>query len=498
MNLRIKFTWIINILLVFLLLISVIGSISSIYNQIQVIPAVLILALTICFIVFGIIFSFFPKLLLSITNFIKNRRKSIFIVLVIGTLCWQVLLVMGLSGNTGWDPSMLTAVAAHRSIAWYPDYFSNYPNNFFLLLLERIINNLLRLVGINSYSLFIVILSLISYLLIDLSIFILFLSLKKLFNLRVAIISGVLTWGLIGISPIVVIPYSDIPGFLISSLFLFVYACKETRGKVIVLGVLSGVAFLVKPSLVIFDIALVIHKAFSVSKVNKAVKTVLIFALAFLVVYIPFNLYESHNSIVKIDSSKVMPANHFIAMGMTGLGGFNGKDVLASRKIKSPQARKAYNNRLIKRRLKNFGVAGYTKFLVLKQVNNTSDAGFGWGMDAGPGYLMPFGEKTKLQNITRRLYLRKGTSSVDINWNGYKIINQIIWTIVLIAMIYAILRFKDNYLILKLTILGGLSFLLLFEGGRSRYLIQFLPYIFALASLGINKWISNSNKIKIQ
>ena len=121
MNLRIKFTWIINILLVFLLLISVIGSISSIYNQIQVIPAVLILALTICFIVFGIIFSFFPKLLLSITNFIKNRRKPIFIVLVIGTLCWQVLLVMGLSGNTGWDPSMITAVAAHRSIAWYPD-----------------------------------------------------------------------------------------------------------------------------------------------------------------------------------------------------------------------------------------------------------------------------------------------------------------------------------------------------------------------------------------
>ena len=171
---------------------------------------------------------------------------------------------------------------------------------------------------------------------------------------------------------------------------------------------------------------------------------------------------------------------------------------IVQKALKSPQARKAYNNRLIKRRLKNFGVAGYTKFLVLKQVNNTSDAGFGWGMDAGPGYLMPFGEKTKLQNITRRLYLRKGTSSVDINWNGYKIINQIIWTIVLIAMIYAILRFKDNYLILKLTILGGLSFLLLFEGGRSRYLIQFLPYIFALASLGINKWISNSNKIKIQ
>lgn len=57
--------------------------------------------------------------------------------------------------------------------------------------------------------------------------------------------------------------------------------------------------------------------------------------MAFLIIYIPFNIYQSHNFIVKIDSSKTMPANHFVAMGMTGTGGFNANDVSVNKKIKS-------------------------------------------------------------------------------------------------------------------------------------------------------------------
>ena len=79
LNLKIRFTWIINIFLMLLLLISVIGSISGIYGQIQAIPAVPILTLTICFVLFGIVMSFFPKLFSRFINFIKTRRKTIFI-----------------------------------------------------------------------------------------------------------------------------------------------------------------------------------------------------------------------------------------------------------------------------------------------------------------------------------------------------------------------------------------------------------------------------------
>lgn len=187
---------------------------------------------------------------------------------------------------------------------------------------------------------------------------------------------------------------------------------------------------------------------------------------------------------MQIDSTKSIPANHFIAMGMTGSGGYNNEDVLANHKIKNPQERKKYNNRIIVKRLKEFGVAGYVKFLVLKQINNTSDAGFGWGMDAGQNYLIPFEEKNTIQQITRKLYLND-QSFVDINWNGLKIINQLVWTLALVFMVVATIKANNSGLILKLTILGGFVFLLLFEGGRSRYLIQFLPYLITLSSLGI-------------
>ncbi|WP_081780100.1 hypothetical protein [Ligilactobacillus apodemi] len=36
---------------------------------------------------------------------------------------------------------------------------------------------------------------------------------------------------------------------------------------------------------------------------------------------------------------------------------------------------------------------------------------------------------------------------------------------------------------LKLTLIGGFLYLLLFEGGRSRYMIQFLPSLLILATL---------------
>lgn len=489
MKLKLKFTWAVNILLIFLLIISFIGSMSAIYEQLQASSAIVIFILFICFITFGILFNFFQESILNIIKFIKRKKLIFFILISIITILWQILLILGLSGNTAWDPSIITTLASHRSInGWYPDYFSYYPNNNLLLLLERSVNNILHFVGIDSYPVFIIFLTIISYFLVDCSIFILFFALKKYFNIHVAVITGILTWALLGITPMAIIPYSDILGFFISSLFLLIYSYKEIKGRVYLFGLLSGIAFLIKPSLIIFIIALVIKEGLSIRKISKPIKVIFKFIVAFLIIYIPFNIYQSHNFIVKIDSSKTMPANHFVAMGMTGTGGFNANDVSVNKKIKNPQKRKEYNNNLIKQRLGKFGVAGYTKFLILKQVNDTSDAGFGWGMDAGQGYLMPFGEKNKIQGFTRKIFLNKNNTSVDINWNGGKIISQIIWSIVLAAVIYAVTKFKNGYLILKLTILGSFIFLLLFEGGRSRYLIQFLPYIFTLAGIGISKW----------
>lgn len=486
MNLRSYFTNLIDILLILLLSITFIGSVSSIYGQLQFANATVVLILVLIYFLFGIILYFFPQVVTNINKFMK--MKNVFILISVLTIIWQLLLVIGISGNTAWDPSIITTLAAHKSIeSWYPDYFSYNPNNFFLLLLERSLNDLLHLVGITSYPFFIIVLGVISYFLIDIAIFILFIALKRIFNRRVGILASFFTWILLALSPLGVIPYSDIPAFFISCLFLYLYSLPVNYQVLINLGILSGIAFLIKPSLIIFDIALLIGKSFDLKKAKNPLKMMIVFALSFSIIYVPFNFYKSHNSVVQINSSKTIPANHFIAMGMTGNGGYNNDDVLANHRIKKLSERKKYNNRIIIRRLKKMGVAGYIKFLVLKQINNTSDAGFGWGMDAGQNYLVPFSEKISIQRIMRKIYLHN-QYYVEINWNGLKILNQLIWTLALVFMIFATIK-VDNSLVIKLTILGGFIFLLLFEGGRSRYLIQFLPYLITLSSLGISQFL---------
>lgn len=133
---------------------------SAIYEQLQASSAIVIFILFICFITFGILFNFFQESILNIIKFIKRKKLIFFILISIITILWQILLILGLSGNTAWDPSIITTLASHRSInGWYPDYFSYYPNNNLLLLLERSVNNILHFVGIDSYPVFIIFLT---------------------------------------------------------------------------------------------------------------------------------------------------------------------------------------------------------------------------------------------------------------------------------------------------------------------------------------------------
>lgn len=54
--------------------------------------------------------------------------------------------------------------------------------------------------------------------------------------------------------------------------------------------------------------------------------------------------------------------------------------------------------------------------------------------------------------------------------------------------------FESNDFLL-LALLGGLAFLMIFEGGKSRYLIQFIPQILLLAGRG---WENNALFPKIK
>ena len=91
----------------------------------------------------------------------------------------------------------------------------------------------------------------------------------------------------------------------------------------------------------------------------------------------------------------------------------------------------------------------------------------------------------------RRFWISSDTVEYQLSF----LIRQIIWLIMIIGMIKATrFSFESNDFLL-LALLGGLAFLMIFEGGKSRYLIQFIPQILLLAGRG---WENNALFPKIK
>lgn len=306
------------------------------------------------------------------------------------------------------------------------------------------------------------------------------------------------------LSPYFVIFYSDIPSFLISSLFILLYSLisgktiklKKRLIYSIALGLLTCLAYYTKPSLVIFDIALgmvVVIKIIDEKRVSKGlIVCVLIVATTFIGSFSAFRLYQHNNSFIKIDKNMAMPMSHFAAIGITGNGSYNAENTAINMKETNPDKRNSKNINCIKKQLKDYGATGYIKFLFAKQIRNTDDATFGWRNEAnGYGFLLPnkrykTGFGLKIQNI----YVNNDSSR---SWKGLALIGQVIWIITLMGILYSQKYLDYSTQVLKYTIIGGLIFLLIFEGGRSRYLIQFLPYIILLASIGLDKLTKKLN-----
>lgn len=491
-----------------LLVISICGSISLLPTLLQLVPNKAIL----CFI--GVlILAYVGYSLLRVKEkffrILNKIKKPLLVILICMTLIWQLMLVRALSGKFGWDPRFFIEYIYKISSKISNDkiYFSLYPNNFLLLVIEKFFQSIFSIKTPNGLILK---LNFLNIIIIDVSAILLFEAVKKLFSKRVAYYTIFLYWILYMMWPFVVIPYTDNWSILVSALFLFIYSRNQNFKNFSLnfyFGIVTAFALLMKPSTVIFVIAMVIVKiVFNLQRkpkveIKKIIELFASLGLGFIVLYSPVKIYQQHNNIVDIENVRKMPATHFIAMGMSGNGGYNSNDVTENINIKSPQKRNKYNVKLIRERLSQMGLGGYLKFLGQKQINNTADGSFGWAAEGNYLYGPFIRNINKIENHIRALFMHidvnQGYLIADANMSGYKFFPQIIWVVALLFIFLASIGDSVETLqLLKYTIVGGFVFLLLFEGGRSRYLIQFLPYLFTLAGVGLNKLIILKSKVK--
>lgn len=440
--------------------------------------------------------------------FIKYYTEVVYGILAVLFLL-QLVFVSSVSTQIGWDCNNLITPALSDEIGSYNTYFSQYPHNLFLLLVLKGLGRLFGFLGIHNmwlaYSVF-------NTIMVDLAI---------LFLVKAALLIGskkfsyITLWTAIlflGFTPYLIVPYTDTLSmpFIIGAFYFY---CRIFQGwkqeKKALLPFLCFppcllCGFLIKPTAAILLIAIIIIflcfylKQFLSEKVFKKLllKRLGYFlgcGLFLFAGYKGFHCYVDTLDMFDLNHNLSVPMTHYLMMGTniqkteTGFyyGGFNMDDIgITMSKPNPAEARKA-NLEEYKRRMKRFGFMGYLDFLNKKAGQVTSEGDFYWGDEGDFADWSRAGE-----NLLTELIYPNGAY-----YRIYTYVLQGIWILVFAGVALSpVLQKNDSgkelFTVVQCAVLGSLLFILIFEG-RSRYIINFLPFYVLLAAYGYERGIQN-------
>lgn len=361
-------------------------------------------------------------------------------------------------------------------------YFSVNPNNLGIFLFQSLFKNIFHS---TSWVLF----EFITMFLVDLS------AAFNLFSIAIIDKSKVpigmyihAIW--LATFPAILVPYTDTWAIQFVAIYIFCYCgiAYTNWNKfikfilVIPLGISLSAGYFVKPSTIIPMIAIIIIELIHLLK-KEHHQWLWLFLLCITFVssvggsYYQFNKAIKTQNYVRVYTFRAKPMIHFINMGLSGDGGYNAKDSFKMVTLIHKKDRINYSVNSIHKRLHKMGFGGYLAFLLKKQGNNTSDGTFAWLRDGDFVPMKHSPEKKGIRGKIQNFFYLYGNNVGD-----FRFLTQIWWCIWLGLIFFA---WKDDRKItqtMRLSLVGGFIFLLIFEGGRSRYLIQFLPAFLILAT----------------
>ena len=451
-------------------------------------------------------FIIFNKNLKRVCFKILKHKKIIFVVMII----FQFLILLSSKIMIRSDAAaVFLSATGQRSKEALSNYLSFNPNNLFLFFYEKFFYSIfgknciwvLQILNIIYLDLFIIITSIISNKYLDdkNSIF---------FYLALAII---------GFSAQFVAMYTDIMILPIASILLLINLkimntqnIKQNVLWGILLGFVSGIGILIRATILVLEIAF--YSICLLTKRYKQLVSIIPFIILTILLYTVINnIFMNSDSIYFV---KNVGKNYlsFIDLGLTesGTDQIDFENSLAG--FYDPLSGKNNNgcdNRYTKevvlqdinRRLNNYNFRTFNRHLLYKSAYIFEDGTLGWAYTDNQidYYMNPLYEKIK----DNKYFTFIRNSFIYVNEKEYsnlKFFENIVMCIIVFGIIYSIkseLLLKNNndiYYFLLLSIFGGILFLMIFEGGKARYLIQFLPQILLVSSIGLNNIIEKANK----
>ena len=331
-------------------------------------------------------------------------------------------------------------------------------------------------------------------------------NIEKNFDRQIAAIYFILSVSLIGLHPQFLSTYTDYWSYFTAT-FVCIISIKIIVGNVklkdyISLAIFIGLGYLIRPTIMIYAIALafalLLRVMLSSDKqiTDKVIKGLLTMAIG-LVIFTGVMSVVKKTDILTYRSGYDKNLAYFFDLGLTSTGAAH---------IELPPEALDQNNpdevvepliaKDIKARLKHYSLKqAVTKFKIAFQEGN-----LGWRIEQ-PLSVLKFQKNQVTSKFIDSKFGQKIRSYLFFQGNNFANLDfflQIIWIVIIYGIIYQLFsvikgnNFSMIQLFLALSILGAFMYLMLFEAGRSRYLISFLPVLSLMSAFGYQAKEENS------
>lgn len=415
----------------------------------------------------------------------------------------QIYISFNIIFDTGWDSGAITGAArllasgnSEGAFANYP--FSIYPNNLFLLFVETFFIKLNDAFGVFLDRQSLMGIVIVNCIINSFACYLIYKSVSLYIEKSFALLGFLLGVALFGLSPWIVICYSDSFGLLfpVLSFWLFFKPSKSTVSKCInlSLAVFTGcLGYFIKPQCAIMLIALIIIGLIYNFRL-KDKKVLLKSGVSAICLILSLLIIKTGISTTckrfnyNPEPDKKFGMTHFLMMGLNpDRGGvYSDQDVAYSDSFTNPKERQKANIDCFTKRLKTMGPIGYAKYLTKKTLTVYNDGTFAWGVEGSFYVYVPENPNTKASRLLRGIYY---TNEQGIYSKYFALFEQTVWiTVILFAVLAVFTRSSDKNKMalaaLMLTIIGLTVFEWLFEA-RARYLYTCAPIYCILAAFGI-------------
>ncbi len=433
---------------------------------------------------------------------LKKSRFPDVVMLGISGLFFVVLVVLSYHYyfKTGWDAQMVEgaakAIAENDWVSVQNKYFSYYPNNVFLTFIFSLPIRAGGILGISNYYFCIIIFQCFLFAVTG---FLLYHAAK----LCTSVQTGVMVWLMyavtVGLSPWVVVPYSDATGILFPTMLFYLYV-RLCRGKhteiwIFLLALCSYVGYKIKPQTVIVTIAVVLVTLCSVRKAwllqkKELLKRILVCVAGLLLgmLIVTMGGKATH---LELDEGLAFGIPHYLMMGLNEeYGGvINIVDQSFSMSFSGVEERKAANLKVAWERLEELGIGGLLRLWKNKTLTNFADGTFAWWQEGGFYAEEMYEGNYRLRELLTSFYYEDGKYH-----EVFKSCSQLLWMGTLLGtLIGAFCTRKKNVCreldVLQLSLIGIILFETIFEA-RARYIFIYAPLFILFA---YTAWMKHKN-----